>query len=154
MREKPWPLFEHMYVPWLIHMCDMTHSYVCHDICALQYIATVVAGTTLTPLWTHVSVTHNPHIFETWLSHVCTCVCVCVCVYVCVCVCVCMCLFVCLCLCVSSKNARLSKQNPNGCHNTHHHTLKKLRILRCLKTSWDNVLWSWDDVLRCLKTSS
>jgi len=41
---------------------------------------------------------------------------------------------VCVCVSVCVKNAQLFKQNPNSCHETHHHTLEKLRVLRDLET--------------------
>ena len=43
------------YVTWLIHICDMTHSYVWHDsfICVTWYV------------W------HNSFISVTWLIHMC-----------------------------------------------------------------------------------
>jgi len=64
----------------------------------------------------------------------------------------------------------LFKQNRNSCHKTHHHTLKKLRVLRHFKTTSEDVLEEIeynvldyvlreclemfeDNLLRCVQTS-
>jgi len=48
---------------WLIHMCDMTHSYVWHD--------SFICVTWLIHMWdmTHSCVWHDSFICETWLIH-------------------------------------------------------------------------------------
>jgi len=50
---------------WLIHMCDMTHSYVWHDpfICVTWLIHMCDM--------THSHVWHDPFIWVTWLIHMC-----------------------------------------------------------------------------------
>ena len=52
-------------VTWLIHMCDMTHSYVWHDsfICVTWLIHMCDM--------THSYVWHDSFIFATWLIHIC-----------------------------------------------------------------------------------
>jgi len=54
-----------VHVTWLIHICDMTHSYVRHDsfICATWLIHTCDM--------THPHVWHDPFIRMTWLIHIC-----------------------------------------------------------------------------------
>jgi len=75
-------------VTWLIHMCDMTHSYVWHD--------SFICVTCVTWL-IHVCKTR---LIQMW----CVCACVRVCAGVCMCVCMCMCAcahgFMCMCVCI------------------------------------------------------
>jgi len=54
-----------IYVTWLIHIWDMTHSYVGHD--------SFICGTWLIHMWdmTHSYVGHDSFICETWLIHMC-----------------------------------------------------------------------------------
>jgi len=52
-------------VPWLVHMCAMAHSYVCHDstICVPWLIHMCAM--------THSYVCHESFIFVPWLIHIC-----------------------------------------------------------------------------------
>ena len=66
-------------VTWLIHMCDMTHSYVCHDsfICVTWLIHiyvwhdSIICVTWLIHMsdMTHSYVWHDSFICVTWLNH-------------------------------------------------------------------------------------
>jgi len=63
---------------WLIHVCDMTHSYVWHDSFCVWHDSLIcltwlihVCDMTHSYVWTHSCVWHDSFICVTWLIHLC-----------------------------------------------------------------------------------
>jgi len=64
-------------MPWPIHMCSMTHSYVCHD--SFIWVSWLIHMCAMTHshvchdsfIWTHSHVCHDSFIWVSWLIHMC-----------------------------------------------------------------------------------
>ena len=61
-------------VPWLIHMCAMTHLYVCHDsFMCVQCVTHRRNSTCIRSTTTHIAsyMWHDPYVCVPWLVHMC-----------------------------------------------------------------------------------
>jgi len=103
--DSPWGTTPKIDQFWLICVCAMTQSYVCHDSLMCVPWLICVCAMTHSFFWCEQAAVVVDRVGSGMKNQVCVCVCVCVCAYVRLCVCVgvsvcavCVCLCVCACV--------------------------------------------------------